>query len=404
MMTTDGNFSAMRNGDQRRTGLWVSCALLAVFAIGGAVSVFAWVSDERGRATRAWQDKLSIVAESRAAAISGWASARRDVVASLGRDDIVRLYLSDILSARRDPEVDDAPVQAQYLANLLAVTAAREGFVAPPVGPDVAANVPRAGRAGIAILDSNLNIIVATPGFPSPTPEVRGFAARQFAASEPAMLGPVAGVADSGPVMAFSAPVSAVQDDAAIGIVVAVRPVGADLFALLEQPGATEATAEAMLLGTDAAAVRYLSPLRDGTGALARTRALDTPGLAAAFAVQNAGGFGTYRDYREAEVLVTSRVVPGTDWILAYKVDRAEALGATDRRLTRMLIILLLAVGVAAAGLVAAWRHGASRRAATSAAQYRDLAERYEGQARFIRKLTDAQPNDIMIVDSDDRL
>jgi hypothetical protein len=103
-----------------------------------------------------------------------------------------------------------------------------------------------------------------------------------------------------------------------------------------------------------AAAVRYLSPLADGSPALSVSRALDTNALAAAYAVRNPGGFGTYRDYRDEPVLVTSRSVPGTVWVLAYKVDRAEALGPTDRRLTRLLAILLLASAGVVAAIVAA--------------------------------------------------
>ena len=46
-----------------------SIALVAAAAIGVAL-VFSWVSAERDRAVRAWQDKLVIVAESRAAAVA----------------------------------------------------------------------------------------------------------------------------------------------------------------------------------------------------------------------------------------------------------------------------------------------------------------------------------------------
>ena len=77
---------------------------------------------------------------------------------------------------------------------------------------------------------------------------------------------------------------------------------------------------------------------------------------------------------------------------------------AANRRMTAMLLIPLLATGLAALGIVAAWRHGASRRAAISAHRYREVADRFEQQANFIRKLTDTQPDAIFIVDRNDRL
>jgi PAS domain S-box-containing protein len=72
--------------------------------------------------------------------------------------------------------------------------------------------------------------------------------------------------------------------------------------------------------------------------------------------------------------------------------------------LTNLVWILLLAVGLSALGFVAAWRHGASRRAENDATRYRDMADRFEQQANFIRTLTDSQPNAIFIVDRNDRL
>ena len=386
--------------------IWIAFAVLTLAAVTGVVLVFAWVSDERDRALRIWQDKLTIVAESLAAAVAGWVAGQQEVISALGRDDVVRLYLADILAQdpNSNPNSDDALAQAQYLANLLDVTAGRTGFSAPLSGADVPANVARVGRAGIVILDSDMNAVVASRGLPEQTPELRGFVAGRIGADVPAMFGPFAG-ADGGTVsMAFTAPISGIQDDRKNGLIVGVRPVGTQLFELLRQPGATEVTAEAMLLDTWAAAVRYLSPLADGTVALARSRALDTRDLAAAYAVQNPGGFGIFRDYRDIRVLVASRVVPGTEWVIAYKVDYDEALGAAEARLTRLLVILLLAIALVAAAIVAAWRHGASRRAAESAARSRDLAARYEAQAKFIRKLTDTQPNTIFMVDADDRV
>lgn len=382
----------------------IAFGILALVAVAGVLLVFSWVSGERDRALRTWQDKLTIVAESRAAAVGDWVASQRDVIGALGRDDVVRLYLADIVSLERNPDLDDVPAQTQYLANLLEVTAGRTGFTAPPLGSDIPANVARTGRAGIAILDSNMDVVVATTGLPAQTSEMRGFIAGQIGAGGVAMFGPFRIAGHDELSMAFTAPVQGIQDDQKNGLIVGIRPVGVQLQGLLQQPGTTEQTAEAMLLDTRAAAVRYLTALSDGTSGLSRSRALDTPGLAAAYAVQNPGGFGVYRDYRDVSVLVASRVVPGTDWVIAYKVDREEALGAADSRLTRLLAILLLAIALAAAGIVAAWRHGASRRASESAAQYRDMAARYEAQAKFIRKLTDAQPNTIFIVDADDRV
>lgn len=72
--------------------------------------------------------------------------------------------------------------------------------------------------------------------------------------------------------------------------------------------------------------------------------------------------------------------------------------------MTGLSWILLLAISLAALGILAAWRHSASRQAEVAASRYRELADHFEQQVNFIRKLTDTQPNAIFIVDRNDRL
>ena len=49
----------------------------------------------------------------------------------------------------------------------------------------------------------------------------------------------------------------------------------------------------------------------------------------------------------------SSRRIAGTPWTLVYQIDRAEALGDSDARLSRLTIGLVLVVAVFAAALVA---------------------------------------------------
>ncbi|MEE8515740.1 MAG: HD domain-containing phosphohydrolase, partial [Alphaproteobacteria bacterium] len=162
-------------------------------------------------------------------------------------------------------------------------------------------------------------------------------------------------------------------------------------------------SAETILLRHRATVIEYLTPLKDGTAPLSRSLAADTPGLASAGAVAQPGGFVQGRDYREAEVLMTSRPLASVDWVLATKIDGAEAMAESDTRLTRLMIALLLVIALVAAVIIAVWRHGTSRRAAASAARYAELAGRFEGQSQFLRLVTDSQPNAIFIADEDGR-
>ena len=377
---------------------------LGAIAIAAAIAVlliFRFVGEAREHDLQAWQVRLGIVADSRAAAIDGWVGQQHATLRGLADNGSLKLYLTRLTLGPKkvgQPE----PAEAQYLGNLLALIAARSGFIATATGPRIRANVRRIGVAGIALLDSSGKPIVTTRGFPPVEPSLR-VALDRLPKGRKALIGPYR--APSGRVsIAFVEPIFAIQGGQQIGFVLGIKPVDSELFALLTQPGASAKTQEAILVRGSGPLIEYLSPLADGAKALARKLARNTPHLGAAFALDNPGSFAIRRDYRGKEVLVTSRRLKNAPWLVVQKIDRNEALGDSDQRARRLLIMLLLAVGVVSAAVFGLWRHGASRRASAAALRFREMAERFEQQSNFLGLLTDSQPNAIFIVDQDQRL
>jgi PAS domain S-box-containing protein len=376
----------------------LTAALLLLAAAVGVYLVFAFVAEERARELRAWQVRLGIVADSRAAAVDDWLARQQDEVRALAGNPTVQLFATELHLAGGDPnQVIDAEAQREYLHNLFAVTADRTGFTGPLVGPAVAANVEQRALGGLALVDRQGRLLAATSGFRLPA--LPADAGRR---PEGGISGPTLDETAT-PALLFHAPVYALQGDpesgAEIGYILGLRQIAAELFPLLQQPGALEATLEAVLLSATEGTLDYLSPLRDGSAPLSRHFARDTAELAGAFAFDHPGGFALLRDYRDQEVLVTSRRLSTMPWVLAVKIDRAEALADSDARLGRLLIVLLLAIALAGAAILAAWRHGASRRAARAASLYRDTAGALEQQRNLLRLVTDSQPTSIFIVD-----
>lgn len=377
--------------------------ILAAIAVVGVVLVFNFVESERARDLRAWQVRLGIVADSRFAAVSNWLDEQYAHLTVLAENAALQIYMTELALGGGDQRrVTEEAAQAGYLRNLLVVAAERGGFTGRAVGPRVAANVQRVGVAGLALLDVSGRIIVSTPEMPPIGPTLEGFMTAA-PRGERAIKGPYPGTAGN-PTMAFAVPVFAVQGDARaseqIGVVLGVKEVGGQLYPLLRQPGAVDETGETLLIRSTGALAEYLSPLMDGTAGLERKIALETPELAAAFAIQMPGGFAIKRDYRGQEVLVTGRAFAAVPWTLVQKIDRDEALAESDARLTRQLITFLLVLTVISAVIVAAWWHGSSRRARVAAASYQRLAERHENQRKFLELVTDSQPNLIFIVDA----
>ena len=392
-------------GRGRSAVIGVAVAILAIAAIG-VFLVFRFVADERERDMQDWQVRLGIVTDSRAADVGRWVERQFAELTGLAENASLQIYMTELsLAGGERASVTDEPAQAGYLRNLLVVTADRAGFSAEAEGPRVDANVRRTGRAGLALVDAEGNGVVATPDMPPLEGVLREFV-ETAPRGERAVLDMARNAAGE-PVMAFLVPIYAIQAEedasAQIGAVVGIKEIGAELFPLLRQPGEVSASAENVILRRANGGIEYLSPLLDGKGALDLQLAADTPNLAAAFAIASPGGFALRRDYRGEEVLVTGRALGTVPWTIMRKIDRADALGGSDARLSRMLVLLLLAVGVVAVGLLAVWRHGASRRASDAAARYEAMARRYSEQESFVRLVTDSQPASIFIADSESR-
>jgi PAS domain S-box-containing protein len=390
----------------RRAGATFGLVAFGIFAAAviGVVFAVLFVRAEAARDLRAWQDRLRIVAESRVAAVNDWVEQQYASLAALAQNASLQIYMTEIaLSAGDKSKATEAAAQAGYLRNLLVAAASRSGFVGPPVGPDVDANVRRPGIAGIALVGSDGKIVVATPQMPPLEGTLRDFLASVPRGSRGATS--LYLNAKGSPSMAFAVPIFAVQaeNNAAqqIGTVIGVKEVGPELFGALKQPGEVEKTAETYLVESNGTVITYLSPLMDGTPPMTRKLALTTPDLDAAFAVSNPGGFAIKIDYRGEEVLVISAPAKALPWALIHKVDRKEALADSDARRVRFLVVFLLVIAAVSTGLLAVWWHGSSRRSREAAMQYHALATRYENQSRFLQLVTDSQPNAIFIVDEE---
>jgi len=391
-----------RLGRTEWTVMVMALALAAAVVVGVAL-VFGFVGEERDRELRDWQTRLGLVVDSRVAEVDGWLGRQRDEIAALAANPTIELILSDLEQAGGDlAAIADAEAQLAYVGNLLEVTANRAGFTGPLLGPDVPANVPRVALGGLALFDAAGRLLVSVPGgLPLPSPsEARS---PELASGGIEVFRDASGQAALRLTRAVYPLQSEPRPGSEIGYVVGVKQLRSGLFALLAQPGATEASLETLLLRRRGGLVDYLSPLGDGRAPLSVALDLATPELAAAFAVEQPGGFADRRDYRDIRVLVTSRPLARAPWVVMTKIDAEEALAASDARLRRLLALLLLAIGLVAAALVAVWRHGASRRAARAAELYRATAEQLERQRNLLRLVTDTQPTSIFIADAEGR-
>jgi len=379
-------------------------ALLIAVIVLAIIVAHRFVEDERARGTQAWQTRLGIVADSRTAAANAWFDQNFATLRELAENASLQLYLTELLQGDGErTAVTDEPAQSSYLRNLLVATADRSGFVPPPSSGEVAANVEKVGVAGLGLVDAAARPIIATPGMPPMNDRIRRAVARSLDGN-PAIIDMHMG-ASGLPTIGFVLPVFAVQGDRAqgIGAVVGLRVVDRSFFDLLVQPGETTETSETYLVRKNDITVEYLSILADGTPPLRRALAVDTPDLAAVFAMDKPGGFAIKRNYAGEHVLVTSRPIAAAPWVLVRTISRDEALAAADTRLRNLFVVFVLIIAATSCALFAVWRHGSSLRVAEAVDKYRVTSERFENITKFMRVVTNGQPTQIVAIDGDGR-
>ena len=192
--------------------------------------------------------------------------------------------------------------------------------------------------------------------------------------------------------LGFVLPVYAIQGAATtapIATLVAIKNVDAGFFKLLQHPGATDKSLEAVLLRKEGDNVAYLSPVNEAQP-LATRFALTTPDLDAAFAVQSPGDFAVRKDRQSHATLMTSRPIAATPWVVMVHIGRDQAFAEVtkaNRYFEFMAGFVLLAMML---GIVALWTYERAR-----------LATRLEAQEKLLRVVTDNQPEAILIVDRD---
>lgn len=398
----------MDNTHSRRPIL-IGLALLLAVILGGVWLIFSYLDLERERDLGDWRIRLGLIADDRAAGIDQWLTREFASLGELANNASLQLYLSQ-LSTQTDTPADVEPAQLGYLRNLINAAAERGGFRA--VGepePLVRANLPTAGYRGLALLDREGRVVVATPGMPALDAEDRALARRVIESGQSA-LRDLRVSAQGQATVGFIVPVATVQgmQDATgqsrVGVLLGIKAAATELYPLLANRGGLTEHDETVLVRAEGDLVVYLSPLADGSTPTQRKLALNTPDLDAAHALRAPGEFAQHVDYRGVSVLMTSRPLTGAPWILIQKTDAREALKESNDHRRFLLAAFLLTLFFIGASLIAAWRHGSSVRAQAMTARLQEKTRMLEGQTRLLHGVTDTLSDYLFLLDDAHRL
>src|SRR5574343_402446 len=376
---------------------------LLLLLVVGIWSVVHYAENEKERDLRAWETLLGVVAESRAQSVNQWIDSQYSVVRELTENASLRFYLTQAIDGGDTGSMETRAAQVGYLRNLIETTAARSGFSLLSGQAKVQANIASTSDSGIVIIDKGGKVVAETAGFQSDE-MLKATLLKAMESGKPTLQD----LYENGRgevVLGFAIPVFAAQSGTAgaqaIAAVAGVKRARDELFPLLMRKGTLTSADETLLVRREGESVAFVSPLADGTAPLRKRLSVTTANLAEADALSKPGGFSLKQDYSGRSVLMVSRDFRQVPWVLVQKIDASEALKESREHQRFLLTSLIFCVLVIAAGLVAAWWHGASVKDRSIAEALREKSRELAAQSALLQSIVDGTPDLVFTVERD---
>lgn len=377
--------------------------VLGILAIVSMIIAWQLAVGEEERENLNWQNRVSVVLNGRAAVVANWVNDQKDVVSSLAENASVRLYYSNLNNDMGLSEEGDEALQA-YLLPLLNDRASQNGFIASVEQPDfeIRANVERPKYSGLALTNSEGQILVSTASMPSVIEAISSYI-QAGSNLETILVGPYAG--ESGlPSISTISPVFGVDDGSSSpvrGFVVGVKVLDQEFFALLDQPGESQESAKNFLVRQQGDLVHYIQNRNITDPQYQSALNINSPSLAAGFAITSPGTLKSSLDFSGSEVLASGTKVAGTDWTLIRTIDEEEALGPAKSRKRNILIIATLIVVSTGILMGFIWRYAISVRLEQAIKAQKELTKKHENLSKFMSVVTNSQQSEISAVDDE---
>ncbi len=372
---------------------FASIALL-VFVLISVWMIDTYMEGERSRDLQRWQDRLSVIAETKKRAIENWLQEQTAYLQELADNPLLQIYLSLDKGETGSSEVLKG--QVSHLRNLVAATARRAGVF---TRPETVVASQQAGNAdGIAIFDSDLAMRMSTRGFPPDNLRVSEAITEAMTRNRVTVYGIYADV-DNMARLVIVIPVRAVQSAAGSesrGAVVALINPENSLYKVVEEQWLTTTSDESLLVMGDEFSTSYISPLQQEYSLFYQVP-ISNRDNAANFARAQVGDFAVRQSYTGEEVLVTSRNINRTRWVLVQTIHTSEALRESAAHREFIYTVFLLVVFILTITFIAVWRHASSL-------QLKKMAQRLSERTDLLNTVTDNIKDKLFLLDQHNHL
>ena len=379
--------------------------IVAAIVLTGLWLMSRYVMLDVARDMRGWQEKLNLIAESRASDVTKTVRDHFKELHALSDNPSLQLYLTELQMMPKDvltsPSVEP-PAQFSYLRNLLVFTAERGGYAPPANVANIPANVDPNHKSGLAVLGKDNEMVVST-AMPQSVKDLIVASAKNVASAQDALID-ISKDEEGTLYIGFVVPIFSIQGEqnveSQVGKIVAIKTLDYNFFSLLKHPGVTEKTMETVLVRLVGSQLQFLNPLLDKSEALAKQIDKDDRKFVEARLVTSAGNFiPDMKDYAGKKVLATSREISGTPWTMIVKVERDEALKVSSQHRDSMVAVFFLMLAIIVLIIIAIWWHSSSKRSLMMSYYFRKMAAESKAQEMLLRLVTDNQPALTFIID-----
>ena len=370
---------------------FIASSMLVGFLVLSIWLIMQYVAGEKERDIENWQAKLAVLAEAQKRSVESWLDDQISNLEDVASNPLLEIYLTmggvdekDVTEVQRG--------QAGHLKNLIAAAASRSGVFKQ--APPISSNQKNTLLEGIGILDREDRPLLSTRYFPSDDDEVKTASIRARNTGKAVVQG-IYSNSLLEPRLIIAVPVKIIQatksSEEYSGSVVAVINPENNLYKILTQHWLSTNTDETLLILASYASTVYVSPIKADRPIFYQV-ASSNEKIAANFALKKIGGFAIKNDYSGKEVLVTSRKIKNTEWVLLQKIDAKEALSESRAYQEFVLTVFMLIIFVIAISFIAIWRHASSVR-------LKKTTDRLEARTELLIAVSDNIGDPIFLLD-----
>ena len=388
----------LNNISTKKMGLspLISSVFILAFLTVSLWLIIEYANKERQRDLMNWQSRLALLAEIRAKSVDDFVLGRLEQLEEFADNPSLKLFLSEYFS-KNSGNKSVLSAQQGHVRNLLSITASQFGLNGYG-SENKQLNLNKRSEYGLAVLDSEKQLIMSTKGFPTDLSMHKNILDRVVETSKSQVID-LYNSKNNTPVYGYVSPVFQIQDinkSKPIGVVLVLLNPEKKLYDLLVNRQTTTKTDETILVKQNGPSLVYLSPINNDIKIFHQLPDNNNY-LASSYAFHNVGDFIEMKDYRGDNVLITARELKNAPWRLVQKISSSEALAESNKHQEFLLTTFTVFVFFVAAAFIAIWRHSTSVR-------LKDLSEVLETRTNLLDAVTDNIQENIVLTDKDSKI